>query len=1624
MIDHLEGDPPLNLKMECSKDAAILNAVVERDMIFDFLAGLNVEFDPIRVQILGKEEVLTLTKFFYTVRSEETRRHAMLCQHPPDVQHSLPAMDHNHLQTYSIEYCKKPWHNKSMCFYLHGKEHVLRRRGGSRNMQQNQGHIAKEKLTCPLSVRMMWIIYNLFLLPLMASSWCDLVKQYVERLINRTINEARHVFCFTCIVNEFEEERARLETEWRTMRQRVKVAIARDKDVNAAVAFWEGEVDNFIQLDIKTKETCFFGFCPDCVWRYKKGKELATRMKDIEQLIGEVTKFGNIELPRLLPDIERYSFQRYISFESRESTYQELLDALIDDNNYITGLHGMGGIGKTTLAKEVSKEIKQSRRFSLVIDTTVSYTPDIKKIQNDIAGPLGMKLENCSESDRTKKLCSRLTNGDKILLIMDDVWDQNSLNLFDAIGIPNRDICEGCRVLITTSCKRTLYNIDCDKIIELDLLTEEDAWVMFQKLAGISNSSSKGVIGKAREIAKECKQLPLAIAFIATSCKGHRDRILEWDVTLKSLKSRVSMHDVDDDMVQIYRSLKFHYHFLTRIIIGVGLLGHNYGSYDDARNRVFRAKEKLLDSYLLFEVGEKHVKMHDLVRAMAQWIANNEIQRVNLSKTNQKLFVERETNIKHLSCEGKDMDLFSCKFEGSNLETLIVKVDRDEDHKCMEIPNSFFENIVKLRVLYFLGNDKRPLSLPHSMHSLKNVRSILVDSVDLGDISILGNLQSLETLDLVQCTINEFPREITKLEKLTLLKLKYCEIKRNNPFEVIERCSSLEELYFIDSFNGSCQEINFPMLQIYHIRKGSAVMDDSLSKYVVFPSNDDACCLSNAKLFKYCMQTAEVLQLNRIKGEWRNLMPEIVPIDQGMVDLVELRLSCISQLQCLIDTIGSQVPTVLSKLVVLKLNRMENLKELFKGTLSLDSMKNLEKLSINDCKQLQSIFKCKLNLCNLKTIKLESCPMLVSLYQLLTSRNLVVLETLKIGHCEKLKNIIADERREEESIEEIDDSGNNKCLDSMLQKLKVLEIEGCPLLESIFPFLFVQDLPVLETIKIRRCDGLKYIFGRYQDVKFSSLKQFELSQLPNFIDMFGKSTNHPTSYLSEKGSSTSKAQLQLVDGNYSESNSHSLNNKCVGSMFPKLEVLDIERCPLLECIFPFLFVQDLPVLETIKIRRCDELKYIFAQYQHLEFSSLRQLELCQLPNFIDMFRKSNHPISLYEKGSSSSTFSSDSKAQLQLDLDTTTTTIPLVDGGYSGGGQHRSSATGAPPVGRRKIPCSGGTPPAPELRREPPLTAGQTTMNIIDFGDYDSGGSNNLCNVFPKMKELYIEDCPKMEYIFGQYTDDHQNQVEIQLHLLELNCLNLCNLPSLVAMCPKHYRIRFPPSAKLELNKCPEAAKKSISHVIKEDGAGQIVIAESVTPQHIKGETWQEPKKTNDVQGDPSHNVEYLTSSILFTRELEQLVSKKHLNYENLSLLTDFLVKHPSFHLKDTSVSNRYKGCAYNLLAELLKFLQTHSVLDVLGSCHTEFVELLQDARSFGFDKDWLDDVERRALLPDIKVYQDTLQKVLDSRQQVTKDVEVLRSKIEGLKHQLTSSEAVLKNITQQDVTISAPIGY
>ncbi len=57
-------DQSQNFKMKCGEDAVMLQKFVEGERIFEFLASLNLDFDQIRVQVLGKEVLPSLEGVF------------------------------------------------------------------------------------------------------------------------------------------------------------------------------------------------------------------------------------------------------------------------------------------------------------------------------------------------------------------------------------------------------------------------------------------------------------------------------------------------------------------------------------------------------------------------------------------------------------------------------------------------------------------------------------------------------------------------------------------------------------------------------------------------------------------------------------------------------------------------------------------------------------------------------------------------------------------------------------------------------------------------------------------------------------------------------------------------------------------------------------------------------------------------------------------------------------------------------------------------------------------------------------------------------------------------------------------------------------------------------------------------------------------------------------------------------------------------------------------------------------------------------------------------------------------------------------------------------------------------
>jgi hypothetical protein len=74
-LDHYQ-----NLQPKCSADAVKIKKMIEEEHIYEFLGGLNSKYDPVRVQIFGKEPLPSLQKVFSHIQNEESRRSTML--HP------------------------------------------------------------------------------------------------------------------------------------------------------------------------------------------------------------------------------------------------------------------------------------------------------------------------------------------------------------------------------------------------------------------------------------------------------------------------------------------------------------------------------------------------------------------------------------------------------------------------------------------------------------------------------------------------------------------------------------------------------------------------------------------------------------------------------------------------------------------------------------------------------------------------------------------------------------------------------------------------------------------------------------------------------------------------------------------------------------------------------------------------------------------------------------------------------------------------------------------------------------------------------------------------------------------------------------------------------------------------------------------------------------------------------------------------------------------------------------------------------------------------------------------------------------------------------------------------------
>lgn len=71
-----------HFQANCTGSAVKFQKLLEKKCIYDFLVGLDVEYDPSRVQVLGKDSFPSLKQAHYYIQYKESRRGVILYNAP------------------------------------------------------------------------------------------------------------------------------------------------------------------------------------------------------------------------------------------------------------------------------------------------------------------------------------------------------------------------------------------------------------------------------------------------------------------------------------------------------------------------------------------------------------------------------------------------------------------------------------------------------------------------------------------------------------------------------------------------------------------------------------------------------------------------------------------------------------------------------------------------------------------------------------------------------------------------------------------------------------------------------------------------------------------------------------------------------------------------------------------------------------------------------------------------------------------------------------------------------------------------------------------------------------------------------------------------------------------------------------------------------------------------------------------------------------------------------------------------------------------------------------------------------------------------------------------------------
>ncbi|XP_060183602.1 disease resistance protein RPP13-like [Lycium barbarum] len=501
-------------------------------------------------------------------------------------------------------------------------------------------------------------------------------------------------------------------------------------------------------------------------------------------------------------------------FVGFKDVLERLLAELVkaEPRRTVISIYGMGGLGKTTLAKNLYHSPSLTNIFDARAWVCVSEqynTMDllksiIKSIQGRDRETLDL-LEKMTDVTDLEKHLQDLLKEKKYLVVVDDVWQREAWQSLKR-ALPDSN--NGSRVIITTRKADVAKRADDNGLPHnLRFLREEESWELFHRKLLDFKAMIPAMEKLAKDMVGKCRGLPLAIAALS-GLLSHKRSLEEWE----RVKAHLWRH-MEDDSIEISHILSLSYNDLPTVLKQCFLY---FGIFPEDRQINPKNLMRLWMADGLIPRGEERMEdvaqdfLNELIRrsliqvAATRWEEVTEcrihdlLRDLAIQKASEVNFFDTYDPTKHSissSCRrhtihGQGERYLTLDFSKLNLRSVTFFDQRDRKLDRIKFRNMFHH----LYVLY-LENDCDTFTLPDAIGSLYSLRYLsFTGGYDIpSSIGNLKNLLTLQALDADTPDINFWlPPEIANLVNLRHLVVPYRE-----PLLHINKLTSLQVLEYI-----------------------------------------------------------------------------------------------------------------------------------------------------------------------------------------------------------------------------------------------------------------------------------------------------------------------------------------------------------------------------------------------------------------------------------------------------------------------------------------------------------------------------------------------------------------------------------------------------------------------------------------------------------------------------------------------------------------------------------------------------------------------------------------------------------------------------------------------------------